>query len=391
MKPCPLPSPEADALAHSERLQAQISSVIEAGGAIHFDQYWEQALYAPGLGYYSAGSRKFGASGDFVTAPELGRVFSNCLALQCAETLALLGGGEILELGAGSGVLCAELLLALERKTQLPTGYNILERSADLRQRQRALLATRCPHLIDRVQWLEQPPTQNWRGLVLGNEVVDALAARRFRRLPRGWQELRVGLSNGELRWVEAVANDTDQEVLRQLEAQLPQELPPGYCTEIQPGLSAWLASITEALQRGLVLLVDYGYPRAEYFHPQRSTGTLICHYRHRAHDDPFVWPGLQDISVNVEFTALAEALDAAGLTVVGFNTQAEFLMASGLEQIVAESAELAAPQRLKLQHEIQQLTSPRAMGERFQVIGASRGLDSLPRGFSVVNRLRRL
>lgn len=393
MNPKPLPKPDPEALAHSERLRAQISRCIQTEGPMRFDDYWEQVLYTPGLGYYSAGSHKFGAGGDFVTAPELGSIFARCLALQCAETLDQLGTGEILELGAGSGTLCAELLLALEGQDRLPSRYRILERSADLRQRQQTLLSTRCPHLAARVSWLDQPPQQSWQGLVIGNEVVDALAARRFQRGTEGWQELGVGLDDGQLQWTGMPTHDTEQQALLQLESQLDQELPTGYCTEVQPGLSAWLASVTENLERGLVLLVDYGYPRSEYFHPQRHTGTLICHYQHRAHDDPFLWPGLQDISVNVEFTALAEALDAAGLSVVGYTTQAEFLLASGLEPIVAESAEWPAAQRLALQHEILQLTLPSAMGDRFHVIAAGRGLDPgyLPLGFSLANHLRRL
>ena len=391
MKHQPLPSPEADALAHSQRLQAALLDRIQTRGPLHFDDYWEQVLYAPGRGYYSAGSQKFGAGGDFITAPELGNVFARCLAVQCAQTLAQLGGGEILELGAGSGALCAGLLLALESLEQLPTRYAILERSADLRQRQQALVAKACPHLVERVHWLDEPPGNAWQGLLLANEVVDALAARRFERGQDRWQELRVVARHGQLEWARAAASDEDQLRLATIETKLGQALPIGYCTETQPGLSAWAASVTTTLERGLVLLVDYGYPRAEYYHPQRVTGSLICHYQHREHDDPFIWPGLQDISVNVEFTALAEALDAAGLSVVGFTTQAGFLVASGLQQVIVESVELPTVGRARLQHEILQLTSPAAMGERFHFIGASRGLDSLPLGFSVTNHLRRL
>ena len=386
-----LPSPNADALAHSERLRAHINKRIKSQGPIRFDDYWEQVLYAPGLGYYSSGARKFGAGGDFVTAPELGAIFARCLALQCAEILTQVDSGEIFELGAGSGALCTELLLALESIDQLPARYRILERSADLRQRQQQLLSTQCPRLADRVEWLDQPPTKHWQGLLLANEVVDALAARRFQRVAKGWRELRVGLTDGKLHWTSVSADAPGQDLMLQIEAQLGRDLPLGYCTEVQPGLAAWLVSVTKSLQRGLVLLIDYGYPRTEYFHPQRSSGTLICHYQHRAHDDPFIWPGLQDISVNVEFTALAEALDTAGLSVVGFTTQAEFLMASGLGPIIAESVDQPIAHRLKLQQEVLQLTSPAHMGERFHVIGASRSLDTLPLGFSVANHLRRL
>jgi SAM-dependent MidA family methyltransferase len=221
--------------------------------------------------------------------------------------------------------------------------------------------------------------------------VVDALAARRFQRIMDGWRELRVGLDGAQLVWLASEADAADQSVLEEIETGFGRPLPAGYCTELQPGLSAWLGNISQSLERGLVLLVDYGYPRSEYYHPQRSSGTLICHYRHHAHDDPFLWPGLQDISVNVEFTALAEAMDDAGLAVLGYTSQAEFLMASGLQDILGESIEWPDNKRLALQQEVVKLSSPAVMGERFKVIAAGRGLDQAPMGFSIANHLQRL
>ena len=377
-----LPSPEPDALAHSERSRAHLREIItEAGGAIGFDRYMQQALYAPGLGYYSAGARKFGAAGDFVTAPELSPLFSICVARQSQPLLSALGGGDMLELGAGSGVMAADILAELERLQSLPSRYLILEVSADLRERQRATLQLRTPQLLDRVQWLERLP-EVFNGVIVANEVLDALPVQRFRREPVGWSEATVTLQDGEfvLQWREAQAELRD--ALQSLEQDLPEPMVPGYSSEICLQLPAFIAGLAETLQRGAVLLFDYGYPRAGYYHADRSMGTLMCHYRQRAHDNPFLYPGLQDITAHVDFTAVAEAGVTNGLELAGYTTQAHFLLALG---IAALAGDMESARQVKL------LTLPDEMGERFKAIGFTKGLDELLAGFSLRDLSRTL
>ncbi|MGH8369705.1 MAG: class I SAM-dependent methyltransferase, partial [Gammaproteobacteria bacterium] len=314
-----LPSPSTDALAHSERLRARIhAEIVSAGGAIGFDRFMELALYAPGLGYYSAGARKFGAAGDFITAPELSPLFSRCLAQQAGEVLQALGTGDILELGAGSGVMAADMLAELESSDRLPARYLILEVSADLRERQRETLQQRVPGLLGRVQWLDTLP-ESFTGLIVANEVLDALPVQRFRRDADGWSEYTVRLDGDAFVWNTRPPAPELRDALAALEASLPSPLAIGYSSELCLRLPAFIRALAGTLERGAMLFVDYGYPRAAYYHPDRSMGTLMCHYRQRAHDDPFLYPGLQDITAHVDFTAVAEAGVAKGLELAGY------------------------------------------------------------------------
>lgn len=388
-----LPEPEGEARALSERLQACIREVLaRAGGWISFREYMELALYSPGLGYYAAGLRKFGAGGDFVTAPELSPLFARCLARQCAQVLDVLGGGEILELGAGSGAMAAELLAELERLGRLPERYAILELSGELRERQRERLAARVPRLVGRVSWLDRLPRPPLRGLVLGNEVLDAMPVQVFALRAEGIKERGVGLGpGGVLVWEERDADAALRARIERLLADLPHRLAPDYVSELNPNLPGWMRALADSLEAGLVLLIDYGYPRHGYYAAERTQGTLICHYRHRSHDDPFFWPGLQDITANVDFTAVAEAAAEAGLGLAGFTTQANFLIGCGLDEVY-QAALQAAPGRLyALSQEVQRLTLPAEMGERFHAIGLSRGLDLVPRGFALRDMSNRL
>lgn len=368
------PSPEA--LAHSRRVCERIKAEIEATdeGRLGFDRYMELALYAPGLGYYSAGVHKFGAGGDFVTAPEISPLFSRCLARQCAEVLAQIGGGDVLEVGAGSGVMAAEMLIEMDALDQLPQRYFILELSGDLRQRQQALLTERVPQLAPRVEWLDRLPDEPLRGVMVGNEVLDALPVKRVVRSAHGWRELCAGLQRDEL--IE-VSREVDASLAAALQ-KLPDNLPEGYRTEINTGLAPWLKSLAGVLGEGVMLWLDYGLPRAEYYHSQRFSGTLRCHYRHRAHDDPWRWPGLQDITAWVDFTAVAEVLTEAGLPVIGYTTQANFLLGGGLDVLAAEAlqdpgageSEAETRERLDMASQIKRLTLPSEMGEAFKAIG---------------------
>jgi len=373
--------PGSAALAHSDALSAQIAAEIAAaGGAIRFARYMEMALYTPGLGYYSAGATKFGDAGDFVTAPEISPLFARCLARNCAAVLGTLSGvgsegGEIFELGAGSGAMAAELLLALEQLNALPAHYLILETSGELRQRQQRTLADRVPAYADRVRWLDCPP-RALRGVILANEVIDALPCERFRIGEDGIEYLGVGCRDGGFDWQGLPADAALLDQQTRIADALGQSLPAGFRSEWRPMLEPWLAGIAGALEQGLLLLVDYGLPRAQLYHPQRGDGTLICHYRHRAHDDPFLWPGLQDITAWVDFTMVAEAAQQHGLLLDGFTTQAAFLIASGLEEVLDPAAEADPRRRMEQGRQIRWLTLPGEMGEGFKVAGFSRRWD---------------
>lgn len=378
------PEPDADARAHSERLAAHIRARIEAaGGAIPFEQYMDLALYAPGLGYYSAGARKFGEAGDFVTAPEVSPLFARCLARQCREVFEELAGGDVLELGAGSGVMAADLLAELEALDALPGKYFILEVSAELRERQRETLAARVPRLAERVEWLDAPPGA-LRGVMIANEVLDALPVARFRLDGDGIREAYVAWREGRFasRWLPA--EETFAAEVRGLVAELPEPLPVPYASELCRRLPAFVRLLADSLAAGVLLFIDYGYPRREYYLPERNDGTLMCHYRHRAHGDPFAWPGLQDITAFVDFTAVAEAGTAAGLELHGFTSQAQFLIGSGLYALLPNVDPGDTVRSLKISQEVQKLVMPGEMGDRFKVMGLSRGIERLLSGFGL-------
>lgn len=374
-----LPAPEPEALDLSRALTREIAAEIAASGPLSSERFWQLALYHSTLGYYHNGLAKFGAGGDFITAPELGDGLAYCLARWCAPLLAQLPTPTILETGAGTGALAASLLSALDSHGCPPDAYWILEVSGSLRTRQRETIEERVPQALERVRWLDAPPNEPWSGVILGNEVVDALPPRRLIYQEDRWHELVVALAEDELVWERGPASDAD----------LPTEASqPGYVTEDVPMLAPWLQAITEQLQRGALALIDYGYTRREYYHPQRSSGTAIAHYRHRAHDQLLWMPGLQDLSVSVDFSAVAQALHLAGMTPVGFTSQAQFLLAFGLTDYAAAAGLDGSPQSLATVQEVKQLTLPSEMGERFQVLLAQRDLElpSLP-----VNQLHRL
>lgn len=352
-----------------------------------FDRYMQMALYEPGLGYYVNGLHKFGAAGDFVTAPEQGSLFAQALARQCSEvTAALEGDWTLLELGAGSGALARDLLIALPRP---PKAYCILEPSAALRQVQEETLRDLPEDLRGRLRWLDTPPDEPFDGVILANEVIDALPVARFGVEGGRFVEHRVQLDAEGFAWTSSRPGHRLETALARLQSALPAPLPDGYASEICVDLPDWLPTVTSALRRGLALFIDYGYPRAEYYHPDRSGGTLVCHYRHRAHFDPFVWPGLTDLSAFVDFTAVAEAADHCGLDVAGFTSQAGLLLGLGIH----EAVELATDEleRMRLAGELKRLTLPGEMGEKFKVIGLTRGFDERLSGFELMSQLHRL
>jgi len=375
-----LPEPPEELKSLSAELAGIIRNKIETNGPIPFSEYMELALYEPGLGYYSAGLQKFGAGGDFVTAPQLGNIFARCLARQIVQVGAWLsehahGQYEIIEAGAGSGMLAADLLMALEHEHP-PAHYRILERSAHLRQEQKETLQRLVPHWMDKISWLDEPPAENWQGVFLANEVLDALTVERFSVETDGISQLQVIDGPEGFEWHKGLCPPAMQERIQAIISGLEHEPAVGYRSELNATLPAWLETVTGSLDRGVALFIDYGYTRSDYYRLQRNDGTLICHYRHRAHSDPFMWPGLTDISASVDFTALAEAADTCELEVSGYTTQAMFLLGCGVEQMLFEFESLSEKERLKMNNQVRRLTLPAEMGERFQVMALSRGLD---------------
>lgn len=384
-----LPAPSAPELAISNALAGVIhSEIAAAGGSVPFSRFMELCLYAPGLGYYSAGRRKFGAGGDFVTAPEISPLFGRALARACAPLLASMGAAEILEFGAGSGRLAIDLLGELAVLDCLPERYLILERSADLRLRQQQALAEHLPGLLDRVVWLDSLPACGFRGVMLANEVLDAMSVERFRWDGEQAALFHVRSEGDNFAWQLASTTDTPDYLAEFLGGL---HLAAGYESEINTSLQPWLQSVSESLQQGLVLLIDYGYPQHEYFHPQRSSGTLMCHYRHQVHADPLIWPGLQDITAHVDFTAVAEAAIAADLEVAGFTTQAYFLLDCCLDELLQQTGPTDSMDYIKAAQQAKTLLLPGEMGERFKGIALTRDVDIALPGFRLQDLRGRL
>ncbi|OYY94470.1 MAG: hypothetical protein B7Y41_06440 [Hydrogenophilales bacterium 28-61-23] len=370
-----LPPPDPDALLHCRKVRAHIQAEIErAGGWISFARYMELALYAPGLGYYAGGAAKFGAAGDFITAPEMTPLFGRTLA-RSAEAVLQESGGDILELGAGSGRLALDLLRELECRQVLPTQYRILEVSPDLQARQRALFEAEAPHLLERLVWLDRLP-ERFSGLILANEVLDAMPVHLVRWLEGEIFERGVIVRDGEFAW-------RDQPLSAGPLWQAASEIEPGpdYLSEINLAAPAWINSLAHSLERGAIVCLDYGFPRAEYYHPQRDSGTLRVHYRHHSLDDPFYLPGLCDLTAHVDFSAVARAGTEAGLDLLGYTSQANYLLNAGLLDFMA-GMDPTTRDYLRTASAVQKLLQPSEMGELFKAIAFGRGLDGGVPGF---------
>lgn len=414
----PLPSPDAKAL--SDELLTFIKTEIKTHGTIPFSRFMQLALYAPQWGYYRNTLKKFGRSGDFVTAPELSPLYSQCVANQCAEILKITGG-DIVEFGAGSGVMAATILQALSEKNSLPNHYYIIEVSGFLQSEQRRTIQEIAPHCLDRVVWLETLPREPIAGVVLANEVLDAMPVCQF-VWKDGVKECGVTLQDDAL---SHCILEKENSVLIQAVEQYDLHLTEGYTSEINLHLPGWIAAISDFLSHGLVLIMDYGFPRSEYYHPDRSMGTVMAHYQHYAHQDVLLYPGIQDITAHVDFTAVAESATRAGFDVIGFTHQAAFLLNCGLLSLMSENADTEtrmeqAPNNTPLHsnthsagaisvqntpqnkmiysvnrflqnQQILQLTSPSEMGELFKVIGLAKNLEVDVMGFQTMNRLARL
>jgi len=379
-----LPTPSPEAAVHSHQLAEHIAGVIAAEGDwIPFSRFMELALYAPGMGYYTAGARKFGADGDFVTGPEISDMFAKCMSRQAVQVLEA-SGGDILELGPGSGALAADLFGELKAVGRMPRNYFLLEVSPELRGRQRARIASRFPEDMDRFTWIDQLP-QSIRGLVIANEVLDVVPFALVHRIDGEIFERGVVASEAGLAWEDARLPEGD--LLRRARA----VLPPGdyeYLTEVALPAEGLVRTIAASLEVGAALFIDYGFSQREFYHPQRSMGTLRCHYRHRFHGDPFFMPGLQDITAHVDFTAMARAAEEGGAEVEGFTTQAYFLISCGLAVLVSAGDPTATLSRLKATSAVHRLISPSEMGELFKVMGITRGMEGPLLGFQSARHL---
>jgi SAM-dependent MidA family methyltransferase len=380
-----LPQPSAEARQASKSLQSLIRAEIErAGGWLSFARFMDLALYAPGLGYYSAGSAKLGQAGDFVTAPELSPLFARCLSRQVAQ-LVETGISDVLELGAGSGALAAGLLCALAALDRVPERYCILDLSADLKARQQERIAAEVPELLDRVEWLDVLPG-TLRATVVANEVLDAIPVHIVRTREGIVEELGVAIDNDGF---SRRYRPAEGELLKSAQAlQLPAD---DYETEVSLAAPALVRSLARALERGVLLFIDYGFPAREFYHPQRDRGTLMCHYRHHAHVDPFVLVGLQDITAHVDFTSIASVGFAAGLQVLGYTTQAQFLVNLGITDFLSETPVEETRAYVPLAAQAQKLLMPSEMGELFKVLALGRGISQALTGFARSDRTHTL
>ena len=379
----PWPEPDSEALAHSARVVERVQTEIEGrGGVLPFDRYMDLVLYEPGLGYYASGTRKFGRQGDFVTAPELGSLYGRCVARQVAQILAQLDGGSLLEFGAGSGVLAATVLTELAERDSLPAEYLIVEVSPALRAQQQQTLAGQIEQNLVKVRWLDSLPESGFRGVILANEVLDAMPIIRFRVGAEGHMTAGVVRRNGHLDWSWQRDPSQDGRIDRLVQQY---GLVADYTSEVNPRAVAWMQTVGRVLDAGLILVMDYGYPGAEYYHYERSDGTLMCHYQHRAHMDPFLYPGLQDLTAHVDFSAVAAAGQLAGLDIAGFTSQEAFLLSTGVLDLVAH--ESSGPVDPKLSAELKQLTLSSEMGESFKALAMVKHIDSPLLGFSLRDR----
>ncbi|MES2502841.1 MAG: SAM-dependent methyltransferase [Pseudomonadota bacterium] len=374
-----LPIPDSLAQDHSQQLSRLIQQKIEqAGGWIDFYTFMQMALYTPSLGYYSGGALKFAdnqkGGGDFVTAPQISPLFARTLARQAAQVLNETKGC-ILELGAGTGKLAADLMLELQSLEQLPAQYFILEVSDYLRQIQLETLQKLPSELFKRIVWLDALPV-DFVGLIIGNEVLDAVPVYLVGNTKQGLIERGVGF-DAEFIWQDKplAAGELQDKVNAH-------SLPIDYLTEVCPAASGLISSLAASLKQGVILMLDYGFGAAEYYHPQRNTGTLMCHYQHYAHSNPLIYVGLQDITAHVNFTAIAEAGVALDLSLAGYCNQASFLMNCGLLEILSETSPNNMAAYAPLAAAAQKLLSPAEMGELFKVIALSKDFDSPLIGF---------
>jgi SAM-dependent MidA family methyltransferase len=387
--PLPVPTTEEQELSH--KLVQQISKEIQqtTQQTIPFRRFMEMALYEPQLGYYVAGKHKLGHQGDFTTAPEISSLYSCCIAQQCQPVLAELDcySAEILEFGAGSGAMAAEILRYLDEQKTLPKQYLILEVSPDLIACQKQRFLHEIPHLIEYIQWITELP-KNFNGVILANEVLDAMPVDLFSITNNEAYEQHIGFDGAQLRLHHHPASNSLATAIDNLHIKPHSN---HYTSEMNPMISPWLRTVAESLTQGIIILIDYGYTRQEYYHPDRNVGTLLCYYQHRAHGDFLYYPGLQDITANVDFTTIAEAADKAELEVLSFTPQATFLIANGLEQHLIQALEYEPNKQYQLAQQVRTLTLPAEMGEHFKVMILGKKINEGLLGFTGVDSRHKL
>jgi len=371
-----LPAPDPIAQQHSDQLLALIKQkIVDSGGRINFADYMQLCLYAPGLGYYSAGSYKIGAKGDFTTAPEISSLFSRTLTQHIQDVFAQISQANILEFGAGSGKMAIDILTELEEKDALPEHYFIIEASADLRFRQEESILSKIPHLLNRIVWLDTLP-EKFIGVILANEVCDAMPVHCLQFHQGRTRERFIEYRDSELHWCEgALSNPL---LAKQGDAIQTIAGDTHYLTEVNLASQAWLSSLADSMEQGAIFIIDYGYPMSDYYHPQRSQGTLMCYYQHQGHDNPLILQGLQDITAHVDFTSLAQTAVDNGLDVEGFQSQADFLLAGGITTLIPNKEDSNELSHLQISAEIKQLTLPSEMGESFKVLSLSKNLEQI-------------
>lgn len=382
MQTLDLPEPTDNEKVQSRKLNEIIKqSIADAGGWIDFDQYMRLALYEPGLGYYSGGVQKFGEQGDFITSPEVSPLFAQSLANPVAAVFEEITDARIIEFGAGSGKLAADLLLSLQEQNKLPEEYLIIELSAELQQRQKETIKKIAPELCDRVRWLSFLPEKPVNAVVIANEVLDAMPVKRFLIKDNNIQLLGVEIFEQELR---LSYKDTDKKTTDHIDLLSIESSGQTYSSEINLNIEPWIKSLSQCINKGAVYLIDYGYPRSEYYSEERHMGTFLGYYRHRSIDEPLWYPGLQDLTAFVDFTAVAEAAIKNNFDVDGFTSQGNFLINSGLASIVEKIRADSEIKRLQIVQQMKTLSLPGEMGERFKVIGLSKGLEENIPGFEV-------
>tara|TARA_B100001540_G_scaffold161917_1_gene143274 strand:+ start:1484 stop:2662 length:1179 start_codon:yes stop_codon:yes gene_type:complete len=392
MKQSSLPIPDPTSQSHSRMLSAYIKDMIEkSGGSIGFDQYMNSVLYQPDLGYYSSNIQKFGFTGDFITAPIVSPLFSKCLAYQCSQVLNEIKDSAILEIGAGNGVMAKDLLLELQERDSLPNKYYIFEVSLSLEKAQKKLLKKFLPEYIDNIIWLNTLSKKKFNGLVLANEVLDSLPVKRFKKELNIFKEMKVTFSENRFHWINEIADSNLAEDLKKLESNLPSPFPNDYYSEINIQLKEWINKIQLTIEQGVILFIDYGYSTLDYYHPSRSDGNLLCHYQHHVHNNPFFYPGLQDITTSVNFTAVAQHAEEIGLDVKGYTNQAYFLLGCGIDDLVADDNFSDIQSQIKISQQLKKLIMPEEMGERFKVIALTKKYDKELLCFSKMNQIDRL
>ena len=366
---------------HAQAITDHLQNHIKEHGAMSFFDYMQFALYEPGLGYYSAGLHKFGPSGDFITAPEISALFSYSIAKQCREVLATLPQGDILEFGAGSGQMACDILWYLQENQALPQHYYILEISPDLRQRQQEKLAATLPDFIDRIIWLDTLP-ETFNGIMLANEVLDAMPVHLFEWNHQPLKEAYVTLEKNKLTWHFDTPTSTLQNAFEHLKKDInTNQWPEPYRSEINTLMPGWIKSVANCLNQGVLLMIDYGYPSNAYYHPQRNTGTLMCHHQHKAHSDPLIHCGLQDITAHVDFSLATESAVNAGLTLEGYTNQSSFLINCGIHHFLTDIKQ--PEKRPNESAAVKKLLFPGAMGELFKVIAFSNNYEACLMGFA--------